>query len=288
MWQTIQRSILVLGLGIAGSAQAQAQTAPQPPVGLVDDPCIGAPQITPGLERYRQSLFDRSPGAKIVPPPAAEVEAYKLAQAEQVKRDWAGLCRYRADNARVAARPAAERRIVFMGDSITENWSLAHPDFFANGAINRGISGQTTPQMLVRFEADVVALRPKAVHIMAGTNDLAGNTGPTTMRDIQNNIIAMVALAKANGIRVFLASTPPAGSFSWRPGLKPAAQIIQLNDWLRGYARRVGATYLDYHAALATSDGALKRELSPDGVHPNNDGYAVMEPITRRAISLLR
>ncbi|MGH6615062.1 SGNH/GDSL hydrolase family protein [Sphingomonas sp.] len=286
MRHIVRTAILALGLGIA--AVGQTQTTPTLPVGLVDDPCIGAPQITPGLERYRQSQFDRSPGAKIIPPPAAELAAYRAAQAEQVKRDWAALCRYRADNARLAGRPAAEHRIVFIGDSITENWSVAHPGFFANGVINRGISGQTTPQMLVRFEADVIALQPKAVHIMAGTNDLAGNTGPTTMLDIRNNIIAMVALARANGIRVFLASTPPAGAFSWRPGLKPAAQIIQLNDWLRSYAKRVGATYLDYHAALATSEGALRRELSPDGVHPNNDGYAAMEPIARRAISSLR
>jgi lysophospholipase L1-like esterase len=281
------RIMSAITLGMTAT-MASGQAAPQAPVGLVEQPCAAMRAIPPGIDRYRRSFFDAAPGTKPAPLAAADMEGYKLAQAEALKRDWAGLCRYRDDDILLAGRPAAERRIIFMGDSITENWAAADPALFTDGVVNRGISGQTTPQMLVRFQADVVALHPQAVHIMAGTNDIAGNTGPTSMQDIRNNIMAMVTIARANGIRVLLASTPPAASFPWSRGLKPGPQIRALNDWLRDYAQHVGATYVDYGAVLGTPDGALKSELTFDGVHPNKAGYAAIGAITRRALSAQR
>jgi lysophospholipase L1-like esterase len=226
-----------------------------------------------------------TPGAKVEMPPAAQMAAYRAAADEAAKGDWPNLCRYRADNRKLVGTPQGERRIVFMGDSITEGWGLADPAFFGGGVVNRGISGQTTPQMLVRFEADVVALRPLAVHIMAGTNDLAGNTGPTSMSDVQNNIRAMVAIAKAHRIRVVLASVPPAGVFAWAPGLKPAPQVQALNAWLKAFAQQEGAIYADYYAALATPEGAMRPALTFDGVHPNAEGYAVIAPLARSVVA---
>lgn len=171
--------------------------------------------------------------------------------------------------------------VVFMGDSITENWLLGDPALFDTTRVNRGIGGQTTPQMLLRFRADVIALRPRAVHIMAGTNDIAGNTGPSTLLAVKNNLISMVELAKANGIEVLLESIPPAGAFDWRPGLDPRPFISEMNTWMRDYAARENLVYLDYHALLATSDGALRADLGNDGVHPNRAGYAVMRRVLR-------
>jgi lysophospholipase L1-like esterase len=172
-----------------------------------------------------------------------------------------------------------------MGDSITEFWSRFDPELFGEGVVNRGISGQTSPQMLVRFYSDVVALRPAAVHLMAGTNDLAGNTGPSRPEDFKNNIRAMVDLAEANGIAVVLASIPPAAAFPWRPEVEPAPIIAQLNDWLEGYATENKLVFVDYHAAITGPSGELRAELSSDGVHPDADGYAAMRPLTIEALA---
>jgi lysophospholipase L1-like esterase len=200
-------------------------------------------------------------------------------------KDPAGLQRYRADNARIAATHE-KVGIVFLGDSMTEGWVSKRPTFFKPGRVGRGISGQTTPQMLVRMMPDVVALKPKAVHIMAGTNDIAGNTGPMTPEMSKDNFRAMVAIARQNGLRILLASVPPAASFPWREGLETAAPIRLLNNWLRSYARQVGATYVDYYSAMADGAGGMKPGLAYDGVHPTEAGYDVMaqvlEPILRR------
>jgi acyl-CoA thioesterase I len=174
---------------------------------------------------------------------------------------------------------------VFMGDSITEAWKYGDPKVFTGGWIDRGISGQTTPQMLIRFPADVLALHPRVVHIMAGTNDIAGNTGPTTIDTIVGNIAAMVTLAKADGIRVVIAAVPPAGRFSWAPDLKPVPQIAALNARLRALAAREHVTFVDYGAALALPDGAMRDAFTLDGVHPNAAGYAAMAPLMRKAIA---
>ncbi|MEN3746442.1 GDSL-type esterase/lipase family protein [Sphingomonas sp. HF-S3] len=192
--------------------------------------------------------------------------------------DFAGLKRYAADNAAVKAsgRPVD---IVFMGDSITEGWVGKRPAFFTPGRIGRGISGQTTPQMVLRMMADVVALRPRFVHIMAATNDIAGNTGPMTTAQSQDNFRMMVAIAKANRIKVLLASTPPADGFPWRPGLATVPRIRELNEWFPQFARAEGLTFVDYTPVLADAKGAMKPGLAHDGVHPGPEGYALIESV---------
>jgi lysophospholipase L1-like esterase len=202
----------------------------------------------------------------------------------RLHNDWPYLSRYRAANA--ALMPAPKHpRIVFMGDSITENWTNMVPDFFTSERIGRGIGGQTTPQMLVRFREDVIDLHPAVVQIMAGTNDVAGNTGPMTPEDTQDNIRSMVDLAHAHGIRVILASIPPADMYPWRPGLETANKIVAMNAWLKAYAARSGCVYADYWSALKQADGLGMRDgLSSDHVHPTKAGYAVMAPVAEAAI----
>ena len=255
------------------------------PVGVVAEPCP-AP-VTPSAtlndlvtaliiepHKITPEEFDRF----LENPELAKVNE---AQRHSAAQDWAGLCRYRASNRAVAAP-----RIVFMGDSITENWNLAQPAFFAKGVVNRGISGQTTSQMLVRFRADVVALHPQTVHILAGTNDVAGNTGPLTAQDFKNNIMSMVDLARANGSAVVLGSIPPAAAFNWRPEVKPVPIIKELNRWLRGYAQEQGLRYVDYYAALAGPEGELRTDLGNEGVHPNRKGYEIMQRLAVGSLGL--
>jgi len=176
-------------------------------------------------------------------------------------------------------------RVVFMGDSITDNWINLDPTMFQNGLVDRGISGQTTQQMLVRFRNDVIALKPQAVHIMAMTNDIAGNTGAATMETVLGNIQTMADLARAHGIKVIIASVPPAAAFPWSPGMTPAPQVAAINKWLADYARANGFTFVDYHKAMAQPDGAMKPGLSSDGVHPTREGYAIMRPLAEAAIA---
>ncbi|WP_088309148.1 GDSL-type esterase/lipase family protein [Novosphingobium sp. B 225] len=220
----------------------------------------------------------------------AKPESYMLdeactpqsAGAYNPQADWAWLCRYHAAN---LALPGQHADIVFIGDSITEGWSRFTPGLFTGGIVNRGISGQTSPQLLLRFMADVIALKPRVVHLMIGTNDIAGNTGPTTPVAYQNNVRAMVTLAKAAGIRVILGSIPPADRMSWRPEVKPAPRIAELNRWLKDYAKEQQLTFADYHAILSGPNGELRTEFGRDGVHPEAAGYAVMEPVTRAALA---
>ena len=276
------RSTLLAVTLVAGIAPAAAQTAPVDT--MVENPCEGlAVPIPEAVTAYMKARYatDASAPAAALPP---EAMPYRNATLESAKRDWGNLCKYDADNARLRAGPASGRRVVFMGDSITQGWELAHPEFFTHGVVDRGISGQTSPQMLLRFQADVVALAPRIVHIMAGTNDVAGNTGPNSPEGYRNNIMAMVTLAKAKGIKVILASIPPAAAFTWKPTLKPAPRIAELNTWLKGYARAQGLVYVDYHASLAAPDGSLRKELTFDGVHPNLAGYRAMEPLTLKAL----
>jgi lysophospholipase L1-like esterase len=202
---------------------------------------------------------------------------------ERLRTDWAYQARYRDANAALATG-AKSPRIVFIGDSITEGWAGMDPGFFTSERIGRGIGGQTTPQMLVRFRQDVIALKPAVVQIMAGTNDIAGNTGPIDEAGTQANFRSMVELAQANGIRVILASIPPADHFPWRPGLETAPSIGRLNAWLKAYAARTGSVYANYWSALKGSGEGMRAGLSSDGVHPTAAGYAVMEPVAERAI----
>jgi lysophospholipase L1-like esterase len=274
-------AILALALGAGGAAHA----ADAPPTGLVDNPCVGAVDVPPAIRAVLAARYHPEAGKPVPQIDPEQLKAYQASAAEFAKRDWPNLCKYRADNARLAAGPASGRRVVFMGDSITEGWGVADATFFTDGVVNRGISGQTTPQMLVRFEADVIALKPAVVHIMAGTNDIAGNTGPTSADAIRNNIVAMATLARASGAKVILASVPPAAKLFWNPALPPAPpKIAETNAWLKAYAAREGFIYADYHTALATPDGAMKPELTLDGVHPNAKGYEVIEPLARAAI----
>lgn len=218
--------------------------------------------------------------------PPASLAPGRVQAMQQRLLDWPGLARYREDNARLPPREPG--RVVFYGDSITDGWGRIPGTTFFPGLpyVNRGISGQTTAQMLVRFRQDVIALHPEVVVILAGTNDIAGNTGPATLEMIGDNLRSMTQLAQANGIRVVLASVLPASAYPWRPGHQPATKIRALNAWIAQYARESGAVYLDYHGALANAEGGLDEKWAVDGVHPTPAGYAVMAPLARQAIDL--
>ena len=201
-------------------------------------------------------------------------------------QDWANLEHFRADNAKIGLPKANENRVVFMGNSITIGWLNTMPEFFEGKPyVNRGISGQTTPQMLLRFRQDVIALRPKVVVILAGTNDIAGNTGPSTLEMIADNIKSMAELAKAHGIKVVISSTLPAYDYPWKPGLEPAGKIIALNKILKEYADQNGHVYLDYFSVMADERKGLPKKFANDEVHPTKLGYEVMAPLAEAAIS---
>lgn len=209
-----------------------------------------------------------------------------LERSQKILKDWANLSRYKADNATVSAPAAGETRVVFMGDSITDSWGRKYGKFFPGKAyINRGISGQTTPQMLIRFRPDVLALKPKAVVILAGTNDISGNTGPTTLEEIEGNLMSMAELAKANGLKVILASVMPVTD-AIRPQTerRPPEKIRALNTWIKDYAAKTNAVYLDYYSAMVDDKGMLKTELTYDGLHPNDAGYDLIQPLAQKAI----
>jgi acyl-CoA thioesterase I len=222
-----------------------------------------------------------------------QLTSYQKSQLERTYNDWASLAKFREANALLPPPSSGETRVVFMGDSITEGWGMkatatspGRGEFFPGKPyINRGISGQTTPQMLVRFRQDVVLLKPKVVVLLAGTNDIAQNTGKETPEEIGNNISSMSEIARANGIRVVLCSVLPANDFSWHKGLEPAPKIKALNAWMKDYAAKNSFVYVDYYSPMANSEGGLKAELSPDGVHPNKAGYDIMAPLAEAGIA---
>jgi acyl-CoA thioesterase-1 len=240
-----------------------------------------------------------APSAHEVIPPAPTTPAEQAAQRtlfeqdEKMLRDWPNLARYQADNARLQPPAPGEKRVVFMGDSITEGWmnhgtgtSAQNPGFFPGKPyVDRGISGQTTPQMLLRFRQDVIDLKPAVVVIFAGTNDIAGNTGPITAEQTEGNITSMAELAKANGIKVVLCSILPSSEFKWRPGREPAQKIVAINQWIKSYAEANHYPYVDFHTAMANDSGGLPAKLSHDGVHPTADGYAIMNPLVEAGIT---
>lgn len=206
-----------------------------------------------------------------------------------LSQDWAQLKRYADENTKLGLPMEKEIRIVFMGNSITEAWSLLYPEFFADKLyINRGISGQTTPQMLVRFRQDVIQLKPYAVVILAGTNDIAENTGPADLPEIAGNIFSMAELAQSNGIKVLLCSVLPAADYPWRPGLTPASKIAKLNTMLRDYTIQHNIIWVDYYTMMNDGYGGLKPEYTYDGVHPNREGYMVMSRIVEESLQKLQ
>jgi lysophospholipase L1-like esterase len=258
------------------------------PVGVVDQPC--PPPVAPpaAVRDLLVQLF-------IEPRTLTGADFERLMKDEQFKlfsqesrrlavQDWPGLCQFRSAN-QAALGAAVMPRVVLMGDSITETWALADPQLFEGSIVNRGIGGQTTPQMLVRFRADVITLKPQIVHILGGTNDVAGNTGPTRPEDFKDNIMSMAELARAHGIRVILGSIPPAATFNWRPQVNPVPRIRELNTWLCDYAARNGFDFIDYYSALSGPSGELRSELGNDGVHPNRSGYRLMRKLLEEKIA---
>jgi len=215
----------------------------------------------------------------------AKIKA-ELDRDKKILLDWPALSRYAGANAKLAAPAPGETRVVFMGDSITDAWIKLSPSFFEGKPhIDRGISGQTTPQMLIRFRPDVIALKPQVVVILAGTNDIAGNTGPMTLEMIEDNFRSMVELAKANGIKVVMSSVMPVCDYH-RPQTerRPPAKIIALNEWIKDYCTKNNLVYLDYYSAMIDDQQMLKKEITVDGLHPNEAGYAIMEPLAEKAV----
>jgi acyl-CoA thioesterase-1 len=218
---------------------------------------------------------------------------YQKSQVERMYNDWAYLAKFREADKELPPPAAGEVRVVFLGDSITEAWGMkatatspGRGEFFPGKPyVNRGISGQTTPQMLVRFRQDVIELKPQVVVLLAGTNDIAENTGKMTLREIEKNIESLSELARANGIRPVLCSVLPASDFHWHKGLEPAPKIKALNALIKEYAAKNDLVYVDYYSPMANSEGGLKPELSPDGVHPNKAGYEIMAPLAEAGIS---
>lgn len=267
------RILLVSVIAVAGAAElrssGQAPAAPQPPrAAAAPAPVESCPELATALQALMRS--------------------------DVRLRDWAQLARYREANRDLPPPAAGEGRVVFMGDSITDLWQQARfGDFFARKSyVDRGISGQTTPQMLIRFKPDVIDLKPKVVVILAGTNDIAGNTGVMTNEEIQNNLASMSDLAHAHDIRVVLASVTPVSNYHVatptsvpQTTARPMARIRALNDWIKSYAAEHGDMYLDYFSAMTDQSGLFREELSADDLHPNAKGYAIMGPLAEAAIA---
>jgi lysophospholipase L1-like esterase len=252
-------AVAVLLLAARGMAQAtgRSQTGTQAPA-------TGAPALAPQA-------------------PAPHAGEYWTKHDQGLLVDFGDLGRFAGADAELGAPAAGEARVVFMGDSITQGWKLEE-SFPGKPYVNRGISGETTPQMLIRFRQDVIDLQPKVVVILGGTNDIAGNTGPMTLEQTEGNVASMAELAQAHGIKVVLCSVLPAFDYPWSPGLEPAPKIAMLNAWLRGYAAAKGLVYVDYHTAMKDERGGLPAALSKDGVHPLPAGYAVMAPLAEAGI----
>lgn len=269
------RPKLVLGFFVLLSLD-QVRAQPQS-IALFNGKVLGQAQ-TPGAAQPQATGADT--------PEISRLQA-QLQQAQDKLNDWANLSRYRKANSQVPPPVPEEDRVVFMGDSITDSWGRRYGKFFPGKPyVNRGISGQTTPQMLIRLRPDVIALRPKAVVILAGTNDIAGNTGPATLEEIEDNLASMSELARANGIRVVLASLLPVCDYIQpQTARRPMEKILAVNAWMKDYAAKNGFIYLDYYSATLDDNKMLKQELTYDGLHPNDAGYELMAPLAEKAIA---
>jgi len=261
-------------MAVAGSL-ASGLLAAQEPASLPETKAPAATQTAP---------VEAKPAAPTLSPSGHPLNDYWTAHDRQLLNDFGWLAHFREENMKLPAPAPGENRVVFMGDSITEGW---HIDKFFPGKlyINRGISGQTAPQMVVRFRQDVIDLKPKVVVILAGTNDIAGNTGPETIEEIEGYLASMAELAHANRIRVVLCSVLPAYDYPWKTGLEPAPKILAINAWLKDYAAQHGDIYVDYHSAMKDNRDGLPAGLSHDGVHPLPAGYAVMAPLVEAGIA---
>ncbi|HET6526317.1 SGNH/GDSL hydrolase family protein [Sphingopyxis sp.] len=276
------KSLIFLPLALVSLPVAAGE--PTSRVGVVSDPCATLPPMPAVVADYMTRAKAALAAGDPLPPRSEDGMAiYAKWQQDLLFADFAGLCRYAAANR--ALPPATSNRIVFIGDSITEAWLTKQPDFFSGDRVDRGISGQTTTQMLARFRADVVDLKPRIVHIMAGTNDIAGNIGATSIERIEANIRTMVDLAEAHGIAVVIGSVLPARRFNWRPEIAPVEPIAALNTRLRALAAERNLVFADYYAALDDGEHGLAKLHAEDGVHPTPAGYAVMRPIAERALA---
>lgn len=260
--------------------------------------CLIVGVLSCGQPVFAQAAAAGNAAEKAKPADPAEafwetLNAYQKSLVEQRYSDWGFLAKFRDVDKQLAPPAAGETRVVFMGDSITEGWGMkatatspARGVFFPGKPyLNRGISGQTSPQMLVRFRQDVIDLKPKVVVILAGTNDIAENTGKMTLGETEGNIESMSELARANGIRPVLCSVLPSTDFWWHKGLQPALKIKELNVWIKEYATKNNIVYVDYYSAMVNGEGGLKKEFSPDGVHPNAAGYEIMAPLAEAGIA---
>lgn len=258
-------------------------------------PAMFAAQETGGLPETKAPAAAQAQPPATSPPaqPAQAVpelspsghpnNAYWRQHDQLMLSDFPWLAHFRDDDVKLGPPAPGEDRVVFMGDSITQGWHLEQ-SFPGKPYINRGISGQTTPQMVLRFHQDVINLKPKAVIVLAGINDLAGNTGPESIEDIENNFAAMAEIASANHVKVVLCSVLPAYDFPWSPGQYPAHKIAELNDWIKGYAAQKGYVYVDYYSPMKDDRGGLPATLSRDGVHPLPAGFAIMTPLAEAGI----
>lgn len=236
-----------------------------------------------------QSIASRpQTGEQLLPTLVAQPASLSPSEVERMRvklKDWPNLARYRAADARLPAPALGEKRVVFLGDSITDRWGRKVGTFFPGEPyINRGISGQTTPQMLIRFQQDVVHLHPQAVIVLAGTNDIAQNTGPSTPEMIEDNLASMAAIARHYGIKMIIASILPAARYPWRPKVNGVQEIRDINRWLKSFCEQNRLVYLDYYSALVDDAGGMRPGLSSDGVHPTARGYEIMAPLAAAAI----
>jgi acyl-CoA thioesterase-1 len=269
--RTVPRATLLTAITLIGLLAPTRLTAQEP--GNVPETKVPVPvQI--------------APNAAQAAPAAKPVDEYMSKHNQQLLNDFGWLARFREADIKLAPPAPGENRVVFMGDSITEAWKVEGPTgtFPGKPYINRGISGQTTPQMLVRFRQDVIALKPKVVVILAGTNDIAGNTGPMTLQQTEDNLASMAELAAANGINVVLCSILPAFDYPWKRGLEPAPKILAINQWIKAQAAEKRYVYVDFHAAMKDDRDGLPAALSNDGVHPTPAGYSVMAPLAEAGI----
>lgn len=246
------------------------------------DNCPAEASVAPAYADMTAALM--RPGAARPAMTEEGAAAHRAYQDLVMRNDWARLCRYRVANRTL---PPSAERVVFLGASTTENWGVAAPELFSGNVINRGIGGQTTQQLLLRFTQDVLSLRPRVLHLMASSNDIiaASSPGGVTIETVQEAIDTMVTLARGHNITVVLGSNFPTSRIPWAPGLKPAPMVMKWNVWLKDYAQNKGLTFVDYHALLRDDAGGIPAALANDGVHPNRDGYARITPLARAAVA---